>query len=169
MAREVSTKSTKTEIFDAYEELVREHQALQAHLAELRAGQQTVLPRAPQVLEAHPFTEAVKGATVPEVLQGLSALRAGFGSAISALSAQLTAEVTKLAELQRGIAAQTNELQELHGLEVTGQAASITVPATFGHAGAPSASSNAPASGAEVLGPRPEAAGGADAMIEVDR
>lgn len=169
MAREVSTKSTKTEIFDAYEELVREHQALQAHLAELRAGQQTVIPRAPQVLEAQPLTEAVKGATVPEVLQGLSALRAGFGSAISALSAQLTAEVTKLAELQRSIAAQTNELQELHGLEVTEQTASITVPATFGHAGAPSESSNAPSSGAEVLWPRPEAAGVADAMIEVEQ
>ena len=63
----------------------------------------------------------MKGATVHEVLQGLSALRAGFGSAISALSAQLTAEATKLAELQRGIAAQTNELKELHGLEVTEQ------------------------------------------------
>ena len=121
MAREVSAKSTKTEIFDAYEELVRDHQALQAHLAELRAGQQTAIPRAPQVLEATPFTEAVQGATVPEVLQGLSALRAGFGSAISTLSAQLTTEATKLAALRRGIAAQTNELQELHGLEVTEQ------------------------------------------------
>ncbi len=168
MAREVSTKSTKTEIFDAYEELVREHQALQAHLAELRAGQQTVIPRAPQVIEAKPFTEAVKGATVPEVLQGLSALRAGFGSAISALSAQLTAEATKLAALQRGIAAQTNELKELHGLEVTEQTASIAVPATFG-SGSPSESSNAPSSGAEVLWPRPEAAGVADAMIEVEQ
>jgi len=121
MTREVSTKSTKTEILDAYEELVREHQALQAHREELRAGQQTAIPRAPQVIEGKPFTEAVKGATVHDVLQGLSALRAGLGSAISALSAQLTAEATKLAELRRGIAAQTNELKELHGLEVTEQ------------------------------------------------
>jgi hypothetical protein len=121
MAREVSAKSTKTEILDAYEELVRDHQAVQAHLEELRAGQPTAIPRAPQVIEAKPFTEAVKGATVHEVLQGLSALRAGFGSAISALSAQLTAEATKLAELRRGIAAQTHELKELHGLEVTDQ------------------------------------------------
>ena len=109
-----------------------------------------------------------KGQRSPR-LQGLSALRAGFGSAISALSAQLTAEATKLAELQRGIAAQTNELKELHGLEVTAQTASITAPATFGHAGAPSESSNAPSSGAEVLWPRPEAAGVADAMIEVEQ
>jgi hypothetical protein len=121
MAREVSAKSTKTEILDAYEELVRDHQALQAHLEELRAEGQTAIPRAPQVIEGKPFTEAVKGATVHEVLQGLSALLAGFGSAISALSAQLTAEATKLAELRRGIAAQTNELKELHGLEVTEQ------------------------------------------------
>jgi hypothetical protein len=121
MAREVSAKSTKTEILDAYEELVRDHQAVQAHLEELRAEGQTAIPRAPQVIEGKPFTEAVKGATVHEVLQGLSALLAGFGSAISALSAQLTAEATKLAELRRGIAAQTNELKELHGLEVTEQ------------------------------------------------
>jgi hypothetical protein len=121
MAREVSAKSTKTEILDAYEELVRAHQALQAHLEELRAGQQTAAPRVPPVIEAKPLTEAVKGATVHEVMQGLSALRAGFGSAISALSAQLTTEATKLAELQRSVAAQTNELQELHDLEVTEQ------------------------------------------------
>jgi hypothetical protein len=121
MVREVSAKSTKTEILDAYEELVRDHQALQAHLKELRAGQPTAIPRAPQVIEGYPFTAAVKGATVHEVLQSLSALRAGFGSAISALSAQLTAETTTLAELRRGIAAQTNELKELHGLEVTDQ------------------------------------------------
>ena len=53
MAREVSAKSTKTEILDAYEELVRDHQALQAHLEELRAGQQTAIPRAPQVIRSH--------------------------------------------------------------------------------------------------------------------
>jgi DNA repair exonuclease SbcCD ATPase subunit len=121
MAREVSAKSTKTEILDAYEELVREHQALQAHIEELRAGQQTAIPRVPPVIEAKPLTEAVKGATVHEVMQGLSALRAGFGSAISALSAQLTTEATKLAELQRGVVAQTSELKALHDLEVTEQ------------------------------------------------
>ena len=121
MARDISTKSTKTEILDAYEELVREHQTLQAHLEELRAGQQTALPRAPQVIEAKPFTEAVQGTTVHEVLQGLSVLRTGFGSAISALSAQLTAEATKLAELRRGVATQSKALKELHDLEVTEQ------------------------------------------------
>ena len=121
MAREVSAKSTKTEILEAYEELVREHQTLQAHLQELRTGQQTAPSRAPQVIEAKPFAEAVKGTTVHEVLQGLSVLRTGFGSAISALSAQLTTEATKLAELRGSVAAQTNELKELHGLEVTEQ------------------------------------------------
>ena len=121
MAREISTKSTKTEILDAYEELVREHQTLQAHLEELRAGQKTALPRAPQVIEAKPFTEAVQGTTVHEVLQGLSVLRTGFGSAISALAAQLTAEATKLAELRRGVATQSKALKELHDLEVTEQ------------------------------------------------
>src|SRR5262245_32133045 len=121
MTREVSAKSTKMEILDAYEELVREHQALQAHLEEVRAGTRAAISRAPQVIEGKPITETVKGATVHDVLQGLSALRAGFGSAISALSAQLTAEATKLAELRRGIAGQTSELKELYGLEVTEQ------------------------------------------------
>jgi hypothetical protein len=121
MARDVSAKSTKTEILDAYEELVSEHQTLQAQLEELRAGQHTVAPRAPQVIEAKPLTEMVKGATVHEVLQGLSALRTGFGSACSALSAQLTTEVTRLAALRSDIATQTSELQALHGLEVTAQ------------------------------------------------
>jgi hypothetical protein len=121
MAREVSAKSTKTEILDAYEELVREYRTLQAQLEELRTGQHTVLPRAPQVIEAKPFTETVKGATVHEVLQGLSVLRTGFGSAISALSAQLTAAATKLAELRRGVTAQINELKELYDIEATEQ------------------------------------------------
>ena len=121
MARDISAKSTKTEILEAYEELVSEHQRLQAHLEELRAGQQTALPRAPHVTEAKPFTEAVKGTTVHEVLQGLSVLRTGFGSAVSALSAQLTAEATTLAELRRSVATQTAALQELHNLEVTDQ------------------------------------------------
>jgi hypothetical protein len=121
MAREVSAKSTKMEILDAYEELVSEHQALQAHFEELRAGQQVAIPRAPQVIESKPFTEAMKGGTLHDVLQVLSALRAGFGSAISSLSTQLTAEATKLAESRRGIAAHADEIKELYGLMVTDQ------------------------------------------------
>jgi hypothetical protein len=121
MARDVSAKSTKTEILDAYEELVRDHQALQAQLEDLRAGQKTAPPRAPQVAEAKPLTEAVKGTTVHEVLQGLSVLRTGFGSAISVLSAQLTTEATKLAALRSEVIAQITALKELHDLEVTEQ------------------------------------------------
>jgi hypothetical protein len=58
MARDVSAKSTKTEILDAYEDLAREHQALQAHLEELRARQPTVVPQSPAGHETRPFPEA---------------------------------------------------------------------------------------------------------------
>jgi hypothetical protein len=48
-------------------------------------------------------------------------LRAGFGSASGVLATQLTTEATRLAALRHDIAAQTSELQALHGLEVTAQ------------------------------------------------
>ena len=118
MAEQITSKNTKAEILEGYNTVFGENQELREKIEELRRERKTALTQEPRVREAKPLAEVVTGATIDDTIQGLGCLQAGFGSAISELSLQLTAEATKLEELRQVIEARTRELKELHGLEV---------------------------------------------------
>jgi len=118
MAKEVSSKNTKAEILEAYSMLTRENQELQGRMQELRKEKETIATQKPRMREAKPLAEVVTGATINDIIQSLGHLQAGFGSAISELSAKLAAEATKLEELRQVVKAEAKQLEELHGLEV---------------------------------------------------
>lgn len=127
MAKSISSRNTKAQILEAYDELYEEHDRLQARLKQLLADKEALEKR---LAEARPVSGAVEkpaappgkaaeqAYTIEAILGGLAALRAGFGSAVSALSARLTAEVGRLEALRQQVEAETQQLQALHGLDV---------------------------------------------------
>ena len=126
MIKQPTAKNTKAQILDAFEQLFGEHQHLQAEysrlLKEKEALEKTALePRvAPATAEQRKGTTATPSQhTMDTILNSLAMLRAGFGSAISELSARLTAEATRLEELRRQAEGMTSQLSELHALAVT--------------------------------------------------
>jgi len=118
MAKEISSKNTKTKILEAYNALVEENQELKEELEELHQEKKTAITPEPPVKKAKPLAEIVTGATINEVIQGLGHLQASFGNAISELSAKLTTEATELEELHQVVESETKQLKELHGVEV---------------------------------------------------
>jgi uncharacterized phage infection (PIP) family protein YhgE len=124
MAKQVSSKNLKAEILEAYDELYEEHERMRAEQARLLKEKQalekrTAQPPSPVQVAAEPTAEAEQPRTLDAILNSLATLRAGFGSAISELSAQLTAEATKLRELQGEISDRVNQLTKLYDLTVT--------------------------------------------------
>jgi len=119
MEPDVSSKNTKAQILVAYNRLFKEHRELQQELEELRKEKRTAAPvREPRVKEPKPLGELITGATIGDIVGSLGHLGASFGSAISELSAKLTAEATRLTELRQAVEAEAKQLEDVHGLEV---------------------------------------------------
>jgi hypothetical protein len=126
MAKQVSSRNTKAQILEAYNELYREHERLQAEQARLLKEKQALEksadkpPSPPQVpTPSRPPAEVEQPRTLEAILKSLATLRAGFGSAVSELSTQLTAEATKLRDLQDAISDRVDQLARLYDLTVT--------------------------------------------------
>lgn len=119
MEPEVSSKNTKAQILVAYNRLSREHQELQGKFEELRKEKRAAVPAPePRAKEPKPLVEMITGATIGDIVGSLDHLRASFGSAISELSAKLTAEATRLAELRQAVESETTQLGDVYDLEV---------------------------------------------------
>ena len=123
MVEQVSMKNTKAQILDAYEQLCAEYEQLQAKHKQLIQEKDTLAQKAgamaPPVAEQAPKpTVSEAGHTVRAILDGLAALRAGFGGALNELSSQLTAEVAALEMLRQQIQEKTARLTELYGISV---------------------------------------------------
>lgn len=123
MAEQPTSKSTKAEILKMYDELLRENVQLEAKVQQLqqekreleKAGQRSAAGKIPG--GAAPI--AADASTLDGIMSTLSALRPGFGDAVSELSAKLLAEASKLAELRENVADEQRQLESLHDLTVT--------------------------------------------------
>jgi hypothetical protein len=117
VVRTISSKNTKAQILEAFEELYAEHQQVQIQRDQLLQDKEALEERLSE-LGVAPAVGEGKAYTIDIILAGLTTLRAGFGSAISELSAKLTAKVTRLEELRRQVEAETHQLEELHDLTI---------------------------------------------------
>ena len=133
MATRPNVRSTKAEIFAAYKELAEEHKKLEAQL-ELALKEKKTMEKLPiatseqtpvyqtksEKKEAKEKEEAATPSppAMEHIIENLSKLRSGFGSAISELSAKLVAEASQLAELRRLAQQQMQQLETLYGLEI---------------------------------------------------
>ncbi len=117
MATRVTSSNTKAQIMAAYKEALAEAKAKDNEIKrlqrELKSAQSTTSAAAPA---AKSSTGAP--ATVAGVVASLEGLGEGFGNAVSGLSGTLSEEATRLEALRAESAALTNELRELHGIDV---------------------------------------------------
>ncbi|MCT7954958.1 hypothetical protein [Laspinema palackyanum] len=127
MAKKITSKSTKAEIMEAFEELEKENSGLEAQVKQLAKEKQAA---------AKSTISAVKEVNSPEVktpmnttptaqqkinqtIESLQLLQFGFGGAVSDLSERLTGEAAKLHELDKSVNQEVEDLQNLHDLEVS--------------------------------------------------
>ncbi|MGA1357034.1 MAG: hypothetical protein ACO35Q_10200, partial [Prochlorothrix sp.] len=135
--KKVTSKSTKTEILDAYEQLLKDQKALQSQLKTAQKQvDQAVASSAnlPTVANLPPLTpasptspsilhqsETMVSSTAslldfPGIIDRLNQLPLQFRSAANALSEQMVAELTQLQSIQSEIQVEVEGLETLHDL-----------------------------------------------------
>lgn len=123
MAR-MNDKNTKAEILEAYKQLETEKAALDSQLKQLNNSKPATVPEKQTAVVEKPIVEVKKPMILVQnqqkmqgTIDNLILLQFGFGGAVSELSEKLTAEASKLGELQRTVGEEIQQLQELHSLE----------------------------------------------------
>jgi hypothetical protein len=121
MASKPTDKNTKAQILEAYDRLAEERKALETQLKQLQKEQKANPPAVVSQNNLRQPVAAMNQHVVQDkmiyTIDSIVKLQSGFGSAVSELSEKLTVEATKLEELQRGVAEETQQLQEFHDLE----------------------------------------------------
>ena len=124
MEKQVSSKNTKAQILEAYNQLYEQYAQLQVEHTKSLQERKALESKITQGAVAQPPRSAQPQATthqytLNDIVNGLATLRAGFGNAISELSAMLTTEVARLETLRHQMESRTKQLTELYGLTVT--------------------------------------------------
>jgi hypothetical protein len=113
-------KSTKAEILQAYNELIKEKSALASELDQLQKSNNNNGIQQNQKVE--PKTTMNQTRTIQQkmnfVIESLEQIQLGFGSAASELSEQLTTKASKLAEIRQSVQNERQQLKQLHNLEI---------------------------------------------------
>jgi hypothetical protein len=119
MTERPGVKNTKTEILEAYDQLLQEKEQLAARIEQLSRAQVTGTGGESISPPARVTERPAVPSTLDGIIETLSVLRPGFGDAVSELSAKLIAEASKLAELRGNVEEEMEQLASLHGLQVT--------------------------------------------------
>ncbi|MCW6037620.1 hypothetical protein K4A83_15245 [Spirulina subsalsa FACHB-351] len=124
MVKKVTTKSTKAEILEAFDELNQEKATLETQIKQLQKEIKTApVNTAPIPAQVSPQPQKSAMTSTQQtksdlnlILKNLETLQVGFGSAVSSLSEQLIKEASTLAEIQNSVAEEQEQLEELHEL-----------------------------------------------------
>lgn len=103
----VSSKSTKTELLDAYKAALEKLERANVQ----KSGEPSKAPEKQMI-------EKVSGYTAETIIKGLADLQVGIGKSLSDLAQKLIVESEKLSELRKAIEVASNELKQLHDIEV---------------------------------------------------
>jgi DNA repair exonuclease SbcCD ATPase subunit len=134
MTKRPTSRDTKADILNQYDQLFDEQKKLLSQLEQLKKDKESLEKKVPKEMEiAKPEKKQIEEkmkekeiapprvATMDQIVEGLQSIRSGFGKAVNELSAQLVAEASTLAALQDRITDETNQLQLLYDLEVTNE------------------------------------------------
>lgn len=113
MAQTAEHKS-KTEILDAFRQLLAERDKTTSNVATKEEEAQKIKNQA--------LLETVADYTLDSIVNGMAALQLDFGNIVTSLSQRLDSESTKLDELQRAIAVETDHLQNLQQVRIVADA-----------------------------------------------
>ncbi len=124
MAKKPTDKNTKVEILQAYEELAKEKAALQLQVVEaVKPNNSTSSVAVKEKPVSEPKITMNSSASIQQrmnyTIESLAKIQLGFGSAANELSEQLTTRASKLAEIKQVVTDETQQLKELHNLEIT--------------------------------------------------
>lgn len=121
MVKKITSKSTKAEILEAFQEVNKEKSVLESEIKKLTQSTQSVAKPAPSTSSSK-GTEPMKVSRTAQykmnqTLDSLAQVKVGFGGAVSDLSEQLTAEAFTLGDVQTLVTEELESLNKLHGLE----------------------------------------------------
>lgn len=120
MVKRPSDKNTKAEILTAFDELLKEKKALESQLMQGVSEKQPEPRLNGKSSSGSGVMTSVQGQQKMDyILEGLTGLQLNFGGAVSDLSEKLTLEAFKLQEARQGVASEVQQLETLHGLQVT--------------------------------------------------
>lgn len=105
-------RATKDQIFAAFDKLTSEYKKLAA------SPKETTVPSASSTASHPKGDPRAEQTTVEQTIAALLGLRGGFGGVVSGLSAQLTAEASRLATLHGEVDDRTQRLAALHDIQV---------------------------------------------------
>ena len=113
-----TSRSTKTEILKAYNELARElkQQGRAAAPAESRTSAQSFSTEADDEFSVN--TASATSASIETIIHDLKGVRARLGESVGTLQQQLLSEATRLQALRSEAGEHTTHLKALHGIEV---------------------------------------------------
>ncbi|MBF2019830.1 MAG: hypothetical protein IGR93_06925 [Hydrococcus sp. C42_A2020_068] len=121
MVAKVTSKSTKAELIEAFEELKKEKTTLESQLKKIERERKTESQESSIAYkdkeEKQKVMSSITQNNINQIIQNLEKLQVGFGSAVSHLSEQLIAEASFLEELQTEVAEELQKLEELHEIE----------------------------------------------------
>ncbi|KOP26263.1 hypothetical protein AMR41_11425 [Hapalosiphon sp. MRB220] len=115
-------RNTKSEILEAYNELIKEKSALVSQLDQLAKERDSaqkntskLIPENKPVMNQQSTIQQKMNLTI----ESLAKIQIGFGSAANDLSEQLTIKASKLAEIRQLVEDEVQQLKELHNLEIS--------------------------------------------------
>lgn len=111
-----TSRSTKTEILKAYNELAKELKQQGKASAAPQTSAASPSSVSSEDEEEHPVTQG--HASIETIIRDLNGVRARLGESVGALQQQLLGEATRLAELRGEADEHTAHLKQLHGIEV---------------------------------------------------
>ncbi|MUG94929.1 hypothetical protein F7734_22200 [Scytonema sp. UIC 10036] len=124
-AKKPNDKNTKAEILQAYEELAKEKVELKSQLDRLHKSansvnssvtkDETKIETKPTIMNQASNVQQKMNSTIESLVK----IQLGFGSAASELSEQLTTRASKLEEIGKSLETESQELKQLHALEVS--------------------------------------------------
>lgn len=117
-----AARASKEQILAAFDQLSSEYKKLSQSAASAAPGKETPVAQASDSRSTSRADEArAEEASIEATIGALLSLRGGFGAAVSALSAKLTAEATRLSALRAEADSQARQIAELHDLKITDQ------------------------------------------------
>lgn len=115
-------RNTKSEILEAYNELIKEKSALISQLDQL-AQERDSVQKNPSKSTPENKPAMNQPSTIQQkmnfTIESLAKIQVGFGSAANELSEQLTTKASILAEIREFVEDEVQQLKELHNLEIS--------------------------------------------------
>ena len=110
----INSKNTKAEILAAYKDLEKQKKNLESQIKQAQEKPAVVSPAI--AIDTYSKTDRNDNLDLTKTIQSLEEIQGGFGNAVGNLSEQLITEATELAAVKMAIAAETEDLENLHQL-----------------------------------------------------